>query len=218
VDLADQIELVDMSPHALQRRMIHGNVYPDPRKAELALQRFFTSENLTALRELALMRVADQVDETLLERWSKAKTPETRERVLVCISRPGFSDDLVRRGARLAQRARGDLVVVHVREGGAEARASWLETTDRLVRDLGGQFHVLDSDDPVDAVLGFAHRQFVTQIVVGEPLRSWWQELTRGSFVSRLIRKAEDLDIHVIAHRSREGPRRSVGGSDEHPA
>ncbi|HVH53057.1 MAG TPA: histidine kinase, partial [Actinomycetota bacterium] len=67
VDLADQIELVDMSPHALRRRMVHGNVYPDPRKAELALLRFFTVENLTALRELALMRVANQVDDSLLD-------------------------------------------------------------------------------------------------------------------------------------------------------
>ena len=81
VDLADQVELVDMSPHALQRRMLHGNVYPDPAKAELALQRYFTTDNLTALRELALMRVANQVDETLLSRWSKGRTPETRDRV-----------------------------------------------------------------------------------------------------------------------------------------
>jgi two-component system, OmpR family, sensor histidine kinase KdpD len=82
VDLADQVELVDMSPHALRRRMLHGNVYPDQRKAELALQRFFTTENLTALRELALMRVANQVDETLLSRWSGERAaPETRERV-----------------------------------------------------------------------------------------------------------------------------------------
>jgi two-component system sensor histidine kinase KdpD len=203
VELADQLELVDMSPHALRRRMIHGNVYPDPRKAELALQRFFTVENLTALRELALMRVANQVDESLLERWSKSKVPETRERVLVCVSGGGFSEALVRRGARVAQRARGDLLVVHVREGGREDDRAWLEATDGLVRDLGGTFDVLDSDEPVEAVLGFAYRQFVTQIVVGEPLRSRWQELVRGSFVSRLIRKADNLDIHVIARRER---------------
>ncbi|HEX7463629.1 MAG TPA: universal stress protein [Actinomycetota bacterium] len=201
VELADQLELVDMSPHALRRRMIHGNVYPDPRKAELALQRFFTVENLTALRELALMRVANQVDESLLERWSKSKVPETRERVLVCVSGGGSSEALIRRGARVAQRARGDLLVVHVREGGREDDRAWLEATDRLVQDLGGTFDVLDSDEPVEAILGFAYRQFVTQIVVGEPLRSRWQEVVRGSFVSRLIRKAENLDIHVIARR-----------------
>ena len=89
VELADQIELVDMSPYALRRRMLHGNVYPDSAKAELALQRYFTTDNLTALRELALMRVANQVDETLLSRWSKGRALETRERVLVCVSEPG---------------------------------------------------------------------------------------------------------------------------------
>jgi Osmosensitive K+ channel His kinase sensor domain len=75
LDLADQVELVDMSPYALRRRMVHGNVYPDPAKAELALQRYFTIDNLTALRELALMRVANRVDEEVLQRWSKQGIP-----------------------------------------------------------------------------------------------------------------------------------------------
>ena len=113
LELADQVELVDMSPHALRRRMMHGNVYPDPRKAELALRRFFTEENLTALRELALMRVANQVDEDLLLRWTKETIPDTRERVLVGVSRPELAEDLVRRGARVAQRAHGDCQVWH---------------------------------------------------------------------------------------------------------
>jgi two-component system sensor histidine kinase KdpD len=203
VDLADQIELVDMSPHALRRRMLHGNVYPDARKAELALQRFFTGENLTALRELALMRVANQVDESLLDRWSRSKVPETRERVLVCVSRPEMAEDLVRRGARIAQRSRGDLLVVHVRVGDEREASDWLHDIDRLTRDLGGTFEVMDSDEPVEAVLGYAYRHYVTQIVVGEPLRSRWQELLRGSFVNNLIHKAENIDVHVIARRRR---------------
>ena len=203
VDMADQVELVDLSPHSLRRRMLHGNVYPDQRKAELALQRFFTTENLTALRELALMRVANQVDETLLSRWSKTQAPETRERVLVCVTPRGPSEDLIRRGARVAQRARGDLLVVHVRERDDEEARAWLSKIDRLVRDLGGELQVVDADDPVEGVLGLAYRQYVTQIVIGEPLRSRWQELIRGSFVNRLIRRATNIDIHVIARRER---------------
>jgi two-component system, OmpR family, sensor histidine kinase KdpD len=203
VDMADQVELVDMSPHALRRRMLHGNVYPDQRKAELALQRFFTTENLTALRELALMRVANQVDETLLSRWSKGRIPETRERVLVCVTPRGPSEDLIRRGARVAQRARGDLLVVHVREGDDAATQAWLSSIDRLTRDLGGEMQVIDADDAVEGVLGLAYRQYVTQLVIGEPLRSRWQELFGGSFVNRLIRKADNIDIHVIARRER---------------
>jgi two-component system sensor histidine kinase KdpD len=199
-DLADQVELVDMSPHALRRRLAHGNVYPDPRKSELALQRFFTVENLTALRELALLKVANQVDESLLDRWSReGAAPDVRERVLVCVARPGeLSDTLIRRGARVAQRARGDLLVLHVREGARSSDPAWLEHVEELVRDLGGTFDVVDSESSVEAVLGYAYRQSVTQIVVGESQRSRWKELTRGSFVTRLIRAASNLDIHVM--------------------
>ncbi|MGE5459349.1 MAG: universal stress protein [Solirubrobacterales bacterium] len=202
--LADQVELVDMSPHALRRRMVHGNVYPDPQKSELALRRFFTLENLTALRELALMWVANQVNEDLLTRWAKGRTPETRERVLVCVSRPGFSEDLLRRGGRIAQRAQGDLFVLHVQEeeSGGEDEA-WLASMAQLTRDLAGTFDVVRSESIVDAVIAYAYRNHITQIVVGEPLRSRWSELVRGSVVNRLIRKASNIDIHVIARRER---------------
>ena len=203
-DLADQVELVDMSPHALRRRMSHGNVYPDARKAELALQRFFTSENLTALRELALLKVANQVDDSLLDRWTReGAAPDVRERVLVLV-RPGeVSDMLIRRGARLAQRARGELLVLHVRGGEGATDPEWLQEVGMLVEHLAGTFDVLDSETPVDAVLGFAYRHSVTQIVVGESLRSRWKELIQGSFVTRLIRAASNLDIHVISRRAR---------------
>jgi two-component system sensor histidine kinase KdpD len=203
LDLADDVELVDISPNALQRRMIHGNIYPDPRKAELALRRFFTTENLTALRELALMRVANRVDEALLAGWSKSRSPETRERILVCVSRPEVSEELIRRGGRIAQRTQGDLLAVHVVSGERGPAREWLETTERLVRDLGGEFQLLESDDPVEAVLSFAYRQHVTQILVGESRRSRWQEVVRGSFVNRLIRRASHVDVHVIARAER---------------
>jgi two-component system sensor histidine kinase KdpD len=203
-DLADQVELVDMSPHALRRRLAHGNVYPDQRKTELALQRFFTTENLTALRELALLKVANQVDDSLLDRWRKEGPLDVRERVLVCVERPGeLSDTLIRRGARVAQRAHGDLLVLHVREDGGSTDPAWLEHVEDLVSDLGGTFDVVDSESPVEAVLGYAYRQTATQVVVGESLRSRWRELFRGSFVNKLIRAAKDLDIHVIARRER---------------
>ena len=79
----------------------------------------------------------------------------------------------------------------------------WIDRTDRLVRELGGEFEVLNAEDPVEAVLGYAYRQKVTQILVGESLRSRWQELLRGSFVNELIRRASNIDIHVIARGER---------------
>jgi len=203
IDLADDIELVDSSPYALRRRMVHGNIYPDPHKADLALRRFFTAENLTALRELALMRVANRVDDELINRWSKGAIPETRERVLVCISRKDLAEDLIRRGARMAQRSRGDLIVVHVRAGEAALDADWIEQMGRLTRDLGGELEVVDADSAVDGVLGLAYRNHITQIVVGESQRSRLQEMVTGSFVTKLIRKAASIDIHVIARKKR---------------
>jgi two-component system sensor histidine kinase KdpD len=204
LDLADQVELVDMSPYALQRRMMHGNIYPDPQKAELALRRFFTTENLTALRELALMRVANQVDDELLRRWSKAGSPETRERILVCVSRPDAAEFLIRRGARMAQRTRGDLLVATATTDAAGLDTDWLKRTRRLVEELGGDFEILAAeDDPADSLLSFAYQQHVTQIVVGESVRSRWQEILRGSFVSRLISKASNIDVHVMARKER---------------
>jgi len=202
VDLADDVELVDSSPYQLQRRMLHGNIYPDPQKADLALRRFFTAENLTALRELALMRVANRVDEELVARWSRGAVPETRERVLVCISRQELAEDLIRRGARMAQRARGDLFVVHVRAGEERVDQDWIEQMTKLTRDLGGEFQLVDADSAVDGVLGFAYRSHITQIVVGESLRPRWQEVVGGSFVTKLIRKAANIDVHVIARTS----------------
>src|SRR5256714_11875949 len=151
VDLADQFELVDISPQALQRRMIHGDVYPDPQKVEVALQRFFTQENLTALRELALMRVANRVDSELLAQWSRGRVPETRERFLVCVSRPELAEDLVRRGARMAQRSGGELLVLRVRTGGKHGREDWLDKVAALTRDLGGELHVVDAGSAVEA-------------------------------------------------------------------
>ena len=109
----------------------------------------------------------------------------------------------MRRGARIAQRARGDLVVVHVRERDDPATTAWLVELGQLVADVGGEFHVIDDDDAVSGVLKFAYAQFVTQLVVGESLRSRVQELLRGSFVNELIRKADAIDIHVIARRER---------------
>jgi two-component system sensor histidine kinase KdpD len=203
IELADDIELVDSSPHALQRRMMHGNIYPDPAKADLALRRFFTGENLTALRELALMRVANRVDEELVDKWKKGAVPETRERVLVCIGHEADAESLVRRGARMAQRAQGDLFVLHVRTHEDLRGSDWLTRIERLTQDLGGEFQTVDADSVVDGVLSFAYRNHVTQCVVGEPMRPWWQEFVRGSFVNRLIRKASSIDVHVIARKER---------------
>jgi two-component system sensor histidine kinase KdpD len=94
-------------------------------------------------------------------------------------------------------------MVLHVRQGEGATDPAWLAQVESLTRDLGGIFDVIDSETPVDAVLGYAYRNSITQIVVGESLRSRWKELMQGSFVTRLIRAASNLDIHVISRRER---------------
>jgi two-component system sensor histidine kinase KdpD len=107
------------------------------------------------------------------------------------------------RGGRIAQRTQGDLLVVHVETGERQPNPGWLEKVRRLVADVGGEFQVLTAEDPVETVLAFAYQQHVTQILVGESTRSRWQELMRGSFVNRLIRRASNIDVHVIARTER---------------
>ena len=118
------------------------------------------------------MRVANQVDDELIRRWSKGGTPETRERIMVCISRREASEELIGRGGRIVQRTRGDLLVVHVLTGEGAPDPRWSDRMTRVVRELGGELRVIEAEDPVEAVLSFAHQQHVTQIVVGESLRS----------------------------------------------
>ena len=148
------------------------------------------------------MRVANQVDEDLLKRWSRSGAPETRERILVCVSRPDVSDGLIRRGSRIANRTRGDLIVAHVWTGDHQPDEKWLDHIRRLTDDLGGRFELLQGDDAVEALLSYAYRQRVTRrhrgvaAVVG----------TRGDagpFVNRLIRRATNVDVHVMARKER---------------
>src|SRR5205085_6287447 len=114
---ADQVELVDMSPEALRRRMAHGNIYR-PEKVDAALANYFRPGNLAALRELALLWVADKVDDSLqqyMQDHGITATWETRERVVVALTGAAAGEQLIRRAARMAARAKGDLLGVHVR-------------------------------------------------------------------------------------------------------
>jgi two-component system sensor histidine kinase KdpD len=205
---ADQIELVDSSPEQLRRRMLHGNIYP-PEKIPYALAHFFQTDNLIALRELALRYLADETEEELLEhlrRHSEKRLWETRERILIAVTGAPGTDVLLRRAARLAARAKAELSVIHVISGDAapvKSKAN-LESLRTLVRDLGAHWYEVANSDPAQAITDFAQENQITQIVLGSSQRSRWQELTGGGpIVRRIIRRAGDLgiDVHVIARR-----------------
>ncbi len=206
VRAADQIELVDSSPEALRRRMAHGNIYA-PDKVDAALANYFRVGNLAALRELALLWLADRVDEGLQkyrEQHDIAGTWETRERVVVAITGGPESSTLIRRAARIAARSTGgELLALHVSRGDGltGASPSTLDEQRQLVESLGGTYHQVIGDDIPGALLDFAHAQNATQLVVGTSRRGRWAHFLTGPGIgATVIRHSGDIDVHIVTH------------------
>jgi two-component system sensor histidine kinase KdpD len=204
---ADQIELVDSSPEQLRRRMIHGNIYPADRVPQ-ALTNFFRTDNLTALRELALRFLADETDEDLLDHLGQHESGvvwETRERIMVAVTADAGNDELLRRAARLAARVRADLDVLHVTAADARPRdRRSVDELRELAADVGARWLEVQDDDPARAIALTARQRQITQLVIGSSRRSRWQQLSGGgSHVARVIRAAGavGIDVHVIARR-----------------
>ena len=209
---ADQIELVDMSPEALRRRLAHGNVYPAER-VDAALANYFRPGNLSALRELALLWTADRVEESLQDYLADHGITdmwETRERVVVALTGAAGGDHLVRRAARMAGRFRGDLLGVHVArsDGLADATGADLERQRSLLVELGGSYRELVSDDVATALASFARAEQATQLLIGATHRTLPGELLRGSVANKLQRLLDRVDLHIIASDDRARVRR----------
>jgi two-component system, OmpR family, sensor histidine kinase KdpD len=206
VRAADQVELVDMTPEALRRRMAHGNIYP-AEKIDAALTHYFRAGNLAALRELALLWLADKVDEGL-QRYRAAHdihgTWEARERVVVALTGGPEGDTLIRRAARIAARSSGgDLLAVHVTrsDGLTGSNPAILAGQRRLAESLGGSYHQVVGDNVPDALLTFARAENATQLVLGVSRRGWLSSLLTGPGVSnRTIRGSGDIDVHIVTH------------------
>src|SRR3984885_10682497 len=221
VRAADQVELIDMTPEALRRRMAHGNIYP-AEKIDAALTHYFRAGNLAALRELALLWLADKVDEGL-QRYRAAHdihgTWEARERVVVALTGGPEGDTLIRRAARIAARSTGgDLLAVHVTrsDGLTGADPAALAAQRRLTEALGGTYHQVVGENVPEALLSFARAENATQLVLGASRRKWLSALLTGPGVSmRTIRDSGDIDVHIVTHaqmgRGRGLPR-SQGG------
>ncbi|MEH2557967.1 two-component system sensor histidine kinase KdpD [Bradyrhizobium algeriense] len=206
-DRADAIELIDLTPDDLIQRLKEGKVYV-PKQAERALEHYFSPGNLTALRELALRRTAERVDEQLLTHMQANAIDgpwAAGERILVCVSEDPRAAGLVRYTKRLADRLHAQWTAI-----GIETRRS-LQLTDeqrdrladtmRLAEALGGEALTIPGVGRriADDVIHFAHANNVTQIIIGKSTRSWWFELTRGSVVHDLVRRAGNISVHVIA-------------------
>lgn len=204
---ADQLELIDSSPQQLRRRMLHGNIYPES-KIQSALDNFFTTQNLTALRELALRFVADEADEDLLLSFANRqgrRVFETRERYLVGLSLSPETPRVLRRAARMAARSKADLrsLLIMPDTDISESASREIEALRKLSHDLGVVFLEKYGTKVADVMVETALEHQITQIVIGASKRSRRDELLKGSIVNQVLRKVGPLgiDVHVIGIR-----------------
>lgn len=227
LDQADEVELVDISPHALRQRMKHGNIYPHER-IDAALNNFFREGNLTALREMALRRTAEktetQLQQYMAEHGIKGVWPAS-ERVLVGFDHRPHTRRVIRDAWRLAHGLHADLIAVSIQPEGYPALMSrligWikydgearqrreealrrLEEHAVLAEDLGAEVIRTSSHDIAQKLVEIARERQVTQLVLGQPARSPWEEFIRGSIVNRLLRLSTDIDIHLVPRSHKE--------------
>jgi two-component system sensor histidine kinase KdpD len=219
---ADQIQLIDLPPSALRRRLAHGNVYR-AEQIDASLSSYFRLGNLTALRELALLWLADRVDDALTTYRKDHRIEEkwpARERIVVAVTGGPESETLIRRGARICQRSAGsELLAVHVlaTDGLPSAPHGALREQQVLVESLGGEFHTVIGEDVAAAVVDFAVAVNATMIVVGVSRRSRWREALSESNGVEIARLAENIDVHLVNHEGarsgKRGPARSASQS-----
>lgn len=203
---ADRVELVDLAPQALRDRLTAGQVYPAAR-IDAALSNYFRLGNLTALRELALLWLADEVD-SALQRYRAEHgitgSWEARERVVVALTGGPEGATLLRRGARIAARSGGgELLAVHVasEDGLAAPDPRALAAQRVLVEQLGGTYHQVIGEDIPTALIGFARSVDATQLVLGVSRRSRLTALLTGPGTSnRVVRASGDIDVHMVTH------------------
>ena len=227
LDQADEVELIDISPYALRQRMRHGNIYP-PDRIEPALNNFFREGNLTALRELALRRTAEKTEEQLQQYMTEHGITEMRpatERVLVGFDARPHTREVIRDAWRLAHGLRADLLAISIQPEGylaftskligwlkyrgdvkryREAALRHLEEHALLAEDLGAEVIRMKSRDIAKTLVEVAKERQVTQLVLGQPARSRWEELIRGSIINRVLRMSSDIDIHLVPRESDE--------------
>ncbi|MEU1799445.1 DUF4118 domain-containing protein [Streptomyces sp. NPDC019937] len=221
---ADQIELVDLLPETLRRRLVHGDVYPQDR-VESALTHYFRLGNLTALRELALLWLADRVEEGLQRYRAEhgITAPwETRERIMVGLTGGPEGETLIRRAARITARTPGsELLALHVvpGDGLAQPAPGALAGQRGLVESLGGSYHQTTGEDVPAALLRFAEAENVTQIVLGASRRGRLSLLLRAGVGQRTIHGSGPIDVHIVTHEQVGGtvfprlPRRPSRGT-----
>ncbi|HEY5563046.1 MAG TPA: sensor histidine kinase KdpD [Clostridiaceae bacterium] len=203
IDIADEIEVIDVSPYSLRERIKGGKVYSQD-KIEDALHNFFRIGNLNALRELTLREVANEVDERLVIYKNKKKVAGligAQEKILVCVNLKFNAEYLIRRGYRTAKMLKAEFYVLHASKscnhGKEESRK--LEELKKLCGKLDVELKVDICKDPVKTIIGYATDKNITQIIMGPSARTRLHEILRGSIVRRIMRDTKYIDVLVVA-------------------
>lgn len=208
VDNADEVVLVDLTPQALVNRLRRGAVYTAD-MVPRALEHFFRPGNLGALRELALRKTAQEVDEELLEYIEEQRIEgvwPTSDRILVCVTPRRVSMTLLRRGYRLAERLKGEFECLHVRVPGAPVSSSdsaSLQETRAMAERLGGTWVEIESENPAQEIVRYAKEHHVSFIVLGQSNRGRVAEILGGSVVNHIMRETVGVDVLVVADPER---------------
>ncbi|AJQ25828.1 sensor histidine kinase [Pelosinus fermentans] len=205
VEQADQVQLIDIPPNELIKRLKEGKIYM-PHQAELALHKFFRPGNINALRELSLRFTAYRVDKELNEYMQEHDIPgpwPAGERVMVCVSASPFSAQLIRAARRLARGLQAELLAVHIdtprRSSTSEGERDRIFRNMRLAEELGAKTISIVGKDLTEEILRMTREHNVTHLVVGKPLRGrLWEWLNGGAVVDKLIRYSGGINIHVI--------------------
>ncbi|MBN1991950.1 MAG: sensor histidine kinase KdpD [Anaerolineae bacterium] len=210
LDEAHEIELIDLPLDELLQRLEEGKVYV-PEQAAQAIRKFFRPGNLSALRELALRRAADRIDEQMrayMQAHAIAGPWPAGERLLVCVSPSPLSERLVRTARRLAVRLNAEWFAVYVETPGhaqmSHAGRDRVARNLQLAELLGAKTMIVSGRSAAEAIVDFAQTHNIATIVIGKPLRPRWVELLRGPVVDRIIRQSGDLDIYVISSATAE--------------
>ncbi len=220
IDRADEVEVVDLTPEDLIQRLKDGKVYV-PTQAERAVRHYFQAGNLTALRELALRRTAQRVDEQMVNymRAHAISGPwAAGERVLVGVNEAPGCTALVRYARVFADRLRAPWTAIHVETSRThrlgEAARDRIAECQRLAQRLGGEAVTVPAADVTQGLIDYARDNNFTHVVIAKSRRSRWSELWRGSNTHRLIRRAGDIHVHVIAEPQREAERGGAGSAE----
>ncbi|WP_088189439.1 sensor histidine kinase KdpD [Desulfosporosinus sp. FKA] len=213
LEMASQIQMVDITPDELIQRLKEGKIYV-PGEAAEAIRKFFRPGNINALREMSLRYTAKRVDcqmESYMRNHGIAGPWPSGEKVMVCVSGNPFSAKLIRTAKRMAARQNAEWLAVHVVLPGGisqnEAEKDSIDQNLRMAEKLGAEIVTPHGDDTVEELLTLARRRNVSQIIIGKPERTRFQELLHGSIVAKVIRKSHGISVHVISGRKEAAER-----------